>query len=306
MKKQGVAAVIAAGVLWGAINIFIKKLAAEGLSSMQIALLRMVVAVVLFSAITVVKNPELFKIQIRDIWMFIGTGVISVSLFNYFYFYTIINGEASVAVVLLYTSPVFIVLMAALLFGEKITGRKLFACALTLAGCVLTSGLLKSTPNVSAKVFATGIASGLLYALYTIFGRYALNKYSATTVTVYTFLLGLVGTFFMTDKSGIKEILTTNPQTILYIIGLGIFSTVLPYFLYTYGLQRMESGKAAIYVAVEPAVGAILGMTVFGEDRSIVKILGIILVLLAIAVMNTGGNKNQDSEVSRETESGNN
>ena len=296
MKNKGVAAVVGAGVLWGIINIFIKRLSSAGLSPMQIALLRLTVAAAALSALTLLKNPESFKIRLRDIWMFIGTGIISVSLFNFFYFYTIINGEASVAVVLLYTSPVFIVVMASVLFKERITGRKALACLLTLAGCVLTSGLLKATPNVSGRVFTAGLASGFLYALYTVFGRYALEKYGAGTVTVYTFLFGLAGTFFMTDKSGIAGIIRNEPVLVLYIIGLGIVSTVLPYYLYTYGLQRMESGKAAIYVAIEPAVGAAIGMTLFGEDRSALKILGIILVLTAIAVMNTGEKENDGGE----------
>lgn len=302
MKNKGMAAVVSAGVLWGIINVFIKKLSASGLNSMQIAMLRMIVASVVFSIVTAVRNPGDFKICIRDIWMFIGTGIVSVSLFNYFYFYTIINGEASVAVVLLYTSPVFIVLMSAALFGEKISMRKITACLLTLAGCILVSGLMNGSPNVSAKVFAAGIASGLLYALYTIFGRYALKKYSASTVTVYTFLFGLAGTVLMADKKGITETLISEPKLIVLAIGLGIISTVLPYFLYTYGLTKMESGKAAICVAVEPAVGAILGMTVFGENRSMAKIAGIMLVLAAIVIMNATEKSEKGETVSRETE----
>ena len=63
-------------------------------------------------------------------------------------------------------------------------------------------------------------------------------------------------------------------------------STVLPYFLYTWGLERIESGKAAILVAVEPLVGALVGMLVFHESRNAVKLVGIALILTAIVLLN--------------------
>ena len=48
----------------------------------------------------------------------------------------------------------------------------------------------------------------------------------------------------------------------------------------------MESGKAAILVAVEPMVGAVVGMTVFHESRSAVKLVGVACILTAIVLLN--------------------
>ena len=119
-KRSAVVSVILAGVLWGLIGVFIKRLSTFGFDSIQIAFIRMLIAAVIFSLFVLIKDKSLFIIDIKDIWMFIGTGIISVSLFNICYFYTIINSEASLAVVLLYTSPVFVVLISAILFEEKI------------------------------------------------------------------------------------------------------------------------------------------------------------------------------------------
>lgn len=286
MNRKAMLQVISAGMLWGAINLFIKPLSAAGLTSLQIAMARMVVASVGFGGYTLLRNPAAFRICLKDIWMFIGTGMVSVVLFNTCYFYTIIHGQASVAVVLLYTSPVFILLLSALLFGERITRRKLLAIGLTLLGCVLVSGLLTGSLTVPFRVLVTGILSGFLYGLYTIFGRYALQKYSSATVTAYTFLLAAVCSLCFTDKTGVLSVLTASPANLLLCLGLGLFSTILPYYLYTLGLEKLESGVAAVLVAVEPAVGAVLGMTVFHEDRGALKLLGIVLVLVAIVVMN--------------------
>lgn len=283
--RKAVCAVMGAGILWGVISLFIRPLSAAGFDPMQIAAIRMITATVLFLGVIVIRSPEKLRVQVRDLWMFVGTGVVSVTMFNFCYFYTIVHSEASVAVVLLYTSPVFILLLSALLFHERITRRKVFALLLTFAGCVCVAGLTGGV-RLSAVVFLTGIGSGLFYGLYTIFGRYALAKYDAVTVTAYSFLFALAGTLPFGKLPALARTICAEPRLVLLCVGIGLCSTVLPYFLYTWGLERMESGKAAILVAVEPLVGAVVGMLVFHESRNAVKLVGIALILTAIVLLN--------------------
>ena len=288
MKKAGPAvAVILAGFLWGVINVFVKNLSAAGLGSLQIALGRLAAAAAVFSLYLLIRDPSSFRISLKDIWMFIGTGIVSVVFFNLCYFYTIIHGQASIAVVLLYTSPVFVMLFSALLFRERITPRKTAALILTVTGCVFVSGLIAGDLSVTPLVLLSGIASGMLYALYTVFGRYALEKYSTNTVTVYTFILAFIASLFFGDAPGLVSALRSEPSLILWILGLAVISTVFPYFLYTLGLQHMEAGKAAILVAVEPVVGAVIGMTVFREPHDPYKLIGIVLIISAILILNS-------------------
>ena len=287
-------AVILAGVTWATMAIFVKELSARGLSSMQIALVRMIVAASIMVIYLLIKDPSKLKIQLKDIWMFIGTGIISVTLFNVTYFYTAINGEASVAVVLLYTSPIFIMIMSAILFKEKITEKKILALLLTFAGCILVAGLIGSGTQLKPLILLTGILSGFFYALYTIFSRFALKKYDSLTVTAWTFIFALAGEIFIGDLPGIARCVSASPDIIPLGIGLGLIATVIPYFLYTWGLERMESGKAAILVAIEPVVGAIIGMTMYGESHNIEKIIGIVLVITAIVLLNTGGDSHEN------------
>ena len=292
-KHNAVISVILAGILWGLIGVFIKKLSAFGFDSVQIAFIRMLIASLSFSLFILIKDKSLLRINIRDIWMFVGTGIISVSLFNICYFYTIIHSEASLAVVLLYTSPVFVVLISALLFKEKITINKVIALVLSFAGCVLTAGLLGGI-KVRPFIILTGIASGLFYALYSIFGKYALKKYSTYTVTAYTFIFGLIGDLFISNPVETASIMIGNPASVLWCFGIGIVSTVLPYFFYTKGLENLESGKAAILVAVEPLVGAVIGMVFLNESHGISKIFGVALIVLSIIILNI--NKNEVSK----------
>lgn len=286
MKTRAVFYVVLAGVLWGVISIFINNLSAAGFDSLQISLVRLLVAAIGFTGFLAIKSPSRLRIKLKDVWMFIGTGIISVALFNTCYFYTMINAGASVAVVLLYTSPVWIMLMSAVLFKERITCRKCVVVLITLLGCALVTGLLTGKVTITAFSLLTGIASGIFYGLYTIFGKFALKKYDSMTVTAYTFLFGLIGSIPLGKPGKTFSIICETPKVLFWVSGIGIVSTILPYVFYTLGLKDLDSGKASILVAVEPLVGAVIGMTVYHEDHNALKIAGIVLILVAIVVLN--------------------
>ncbi len=285
-RSKPVLAVIAAGVSWGIISLFVRRLSAAGLSPLQISLIRMVTAAVCLIPLVALRDPARLRIRLRDLWMFVGTGIISVVLFNTLYFYTTVQSQASVAVVLLYTSPAFVMLLSAMLFKERITRWKLLCLGMTVLGCALVGGVFGGSTRLTARVLLAGLGSGFFYALYTIFARVALRRYDSMTVTAYTFLLGALGSLPMGKAGATASALAGTPVLLLFCLGIGVVSTVLPYVLYTWGLQRMDSGRAAILVAVEPLVGAVLGMAAYGEPRDAAKLAGILLILAAILLLN--------------------
>jgi len=287
MKKfKPMLAVISAGVLWGIISFFVRSLAHAGLEPLQISLIRMVTATLIVFPTLGIRDPARLRIRIKDIWMFVGTGIVSIVFFNTLYFYATIYSQASVAVVLLYTSPVFVLLFSAILFRERITARRILCLGMTVLGCVLVGGIFGGDYRLSGRVLLAGLGSGFFYALYTIFARYALRRYDSMTVTAYSFLLGTLGSLPLGDPAGTVRVLAAEPVLILSCVGIGLISTALPYILYTWGLQRMDSGRAAILVAVEPLVGAVVGMTFYHESHSLTKVAGILLILCAVFLLN--------------------
>lgn len=278
--------VLLSGILWGCIGVLIKKLNAGGLGAMQISMVRMVFAALLFTGTLALVAPGKLRVRVRDLWMFVGTGIVSVVLFNVCYFYTMIKSQASIAVVLLYTSPVFVMLLSALIFHERITRAKLLALALSLCGTALCAGLIGGGYRVTPLVLLTGLGSGLFYALYSIFGSVALRHYDSLTVSAYTFLFGALGTSLIGQPVETFTILAQDTMLILWGAGIGLVCTILPFFFYTAGLKQMEAGKAAILVAVEPVVGAAIGIVFFRESCDTGKILGMALILVAILLLN--------------------
>ena len=288
MKKSAlsVLSILLAGVLWGIIGIFIKKLSAAGLTPMQIVFVRLLIAAPVFLAATLILSPGKLAFRLRDIWIFLGTGVVSVALFNYCYFYTVVHSEASVAVVLLYTSPIFVMILSAVLFKEKIRPEKIVALAMTFIGCLLVSGVTGGGYTLRPLVALIGVASGLFYALYTIFGTFGLRKYDTMTVTTYTFLFAFLAALPVSDVGGLFTVLSATPSLWIWCVAISVLSTILPYFFYTWGLKSAEPSRAAILVAVEPIVGCMVGMIFYGESHNFLKILGILFVIGAILLLN--------------------
>lgn len=285
MKLKSSLSIISAGILWGCISLFVKQLNSYGFSALQISAVRSTLAAIFMFLYVLITNPQKLKIRLKDLWMFVGTGIISLTLFNCCYFYTIEKSQASIAVVLLYTSPIFVMLFSALLFKEKITAKKLLSLILCFTGCVLVAGIIQNEFAIAPLIIATGVCSGIFYALYSIFGIFALRKYDIITVTLYTFAFAAIANLIIGNPADIAAKTIATPALIPYEIGITLLCTVLPYLLYTYGLKATPAAKAAILVTTEPLVGALIGIFVFSEPCNIDKIAGIILIFTAVILL---------------------
>ena len=286
-KTRATAYVLLAGALWGCISLFVRHLTAAGLSAMDISAVRMVVGAIGMLAIVFVADRRLLRMRIRDIWMFVGTGVISLTLFNVCYFTCMNMSEASIAVVLLYTSPIFVMLLSAMFFKERVTGRKVIALAMTFSGCALVAGILGGMVKLTPMALAVGVASGFFYATYSIFGRVALGRYDTLTVTLYTFAAGAIASLALGNPAAIVAAAAAEPPLIAWFVGLGVLCTLLPYFLYTKGLTYLETSKAAIFATVEPLVGSLLGIFAYDESAGPQKIIGMLLIVGAVVLANS-------------------
>ena len=293
-RTKAIACVLASGALWGCISLFVRQLDAAGMSAMDTASVRMLAGAIGMLAVVLVVDRGLLRIRLRDLWMFFGTGVVSVMMFNVCYFTCMLESEASIAVVLLYTSPIFVMLMSALFFKERVTWRKVVAIAMTFIGCVLVSGLLGGVVRLTPFALAAGIASGFFYATYSIFGRVALKQYNPLTITFYTFVMGTIAGFFLGDMSNIASVVAARPIELLWIVGLGVFCTIAPYILYTLGLKHLEPGLAAVFATVEPLVGSMLGVFAYGESVGVQKVVGMLLILAAVTLVSLGGSDQEN------------
>ncbi len=283
--------VISGAILWGLISLFSNNLADHGLSPENIVAIRSFGAAVVLFIIFAVKDKSLLKIELKDIRYFIGTGIISFVFFNWCLFTSMNECSAAIAVVLLYTAPVFVTLMSAVLFKEKMTKIKIAALILTVIGCMCVTGVVGGKINGTLFGVICGIGSGVFYALYSIFGRYALEKYSAVTVTVYTFIFAAIGSIPLIEPSSLINGLS-NTTAIISAILIVLVSTVSPFLLYTKGLTGVESGTASILATAEPAVGVIVSVFILHQPINLISVIGVFLILGAVISLNFNKREN--------------
>lgn len=110
METKANILIMLAAALWGGIGVFFKQLSALGFTSMQMVAIRVTVAIVVLVALVLVKDRSLFHIHWKDVWCFVGTGMMSLAFFNWCYFTAIDLMSLSVVAILLYTSQIFVMI----------------------------------------------------------------------------------------------------------------------------------------------------------------------------------------------------
>ena len=286
-SKIGTALIILAWCFWGSMGIFVRRLETYGFSPIQIVSIRVTLAALIFSLVLLIKNRSGFKISRRDIPLFLGLGFGSILFFTVCYFTAITMMSLSTAAILLYTSPVWIMLMSVLFFHEKMERRKLAALALAFAGCVFVSGI--SGEGMTLTGLLVGLGSGIGYGLYSILGTIALRRYSSYTVTTYTFIFAAVGSWIICNPSDVFNTFSSTPDLwflVFFCVLTALITAVIPFLAYTLGLESVEASKAGIIATIEPMVATVIGIVVFSEPLTIMSGLGIILIIVAVIVLN--------------------
>lgn len=283
----GPALIILAGVFWGSMGIFVRRLSAFGFSSIQIVCIRVVLAALVFSLILLVREPSGFRIVPQDLSLFLGLGFGSILFFTVCYFTAITMMSLSTAAILLYTSPIWIMLMSVLFFHEKLTTRKNLALLLAFGGCVLVSGI--SGGGLSVTGLLIGLGSGIGYGLYSILGTVALRRYSPFAVTTWTFLFAAIGSLLISRPGEIAQKISTAPSVtglLGFCLLTALVTAVIPFMAYTLGLRSVEASKAGILATVEPMVATLIGILVFAEPLTLLSAVGVALILAAVVVLN--------------------
>ena len=288
MKNKALFSVLAAGTFWGTMGFFARSLYATGFGPLEVAQTRITTGLLFVGLYILLFNRNLFRVKWKDIWCFLGTGIVSLLLFSTCYFSALNYTSLAVAAILLYTAPFFVMLLSLVLFKERMTGKKVFALLLAFAGCVLVSGIFTAGGTFTAGGLALGICAGFGYALYSIFSRYAIQRgYHPMTITFYTFLLSAVGGVFFTDFGQIATSSAEYGMALwLPMLAYVVLGTVGAYLLYTAGLKHIDNSKASVMAAVEPACATLLQIVVLRVLPDAYTMVGIVLVLGAIVWLN--------------------
>lgn len=207
MKKSnlGYVLVLIAALMWGSIGIFVKGISALGVSSQSMAAFRLLSGAVLMAPVLAFMGCQggdregkasgplaLFKASPKELVPCALVGIVGLAAANTCYYECMGEVGMSTASVLLYTSPVFGVVLGRVLYREDVTPNKLVAIVFNIVGCVLavTNGDLSGF-HFSVWGVTSGVIAGLCGASLAVFSRIATKTVHPLAVTFWGFVLAV-------------------------------------------------------------------------------------------------------------------
>ena len=280
---------IISGAMWGSAGIFVRKLTELGMNSYTVVSVRVVLAVLILAVWLGIYDKDLLKIKLNDLWIFVAGGVVGMFGLNICYNFAISELSLSLAAVLLSLSPVFVLFMAAILFKEKITSKKVICMTIAIAGCVLASGVLESASTMrwSVKGIIVGTIGAFFYGLYGIISKTAMERgYHAFTTTFYCLFMVMLVVIPLTNWKLVTNVVVANPVKMsVFLVIHSLCTSVLPYILYTFSIRYIDAGMASILASGEPVAAMIIGVIFFSEIPTVLSVVGIVLVIVALALL---------------------
>lgn len=283
---KGLLMVSCAGICWATTGLFGTFLFSEGIDPINIASARNTLASIIFLGFLLTAHRDKLIVGRKKLALLALGGLTGIAIFNIFYLSAINLAGMSLAVILLYTSPVFAVIMARLFLGELLTPLKVTALLIAFSGVILVVEAFNFRALLSEpRATLMGLGAGFFFATLSVFGKHLTGSSHRLTTSFY---LIFTGSFFLAllrpPWLGIMEVMN-HPQLLAAFTALVIISTFASHFLYIYGLSYLEAGKASIAVAIEPPAALFLAFIFLGERLSIIQYFGVILVLTAVIIL---------------------
>jgi len=285
MKKRALIYIIIASVLWGTSAIFSFYLKQLGFSPLQMTAMRGTVSAVIMSVYVLVRDKSLFKISLSELGLF-ACGGVTMFLSAFLYYESINVSSVSMAVMLMYTAPVFVMGFSVIFLGEKLTWTKAISITCMLLGCAFITGIFGGI-EFNAWGFAAGLLSGISYSTYNIVAKIQMNKHAnPLSASVYCYLFMALVAVLTFDVKDIFTIANNNPSSAYpLMIGIGIFTVTLPYFLYTLGLKHIPVGTAASLGIIEPLTATVFGVMLGTDVLYFSSYCGIGLILFSVILL---------------------
>ncbi|MEE1150651.1 MAG: DMT family transporter [Methanobrevibacter sp.] len=294
MRKIYLILPILAGIMFGSSGIFVRTLTQNGIDPTTLLFLRFSIAIVPILIAIIATDKNLFRIELKDIPLFLVCSICIIGL-NLCYNHSMNTVPLSLAAVLLSIAPIYVLIIAYFMFGEKITSKKLICMILAISGCVLMTGILENDlGNLPLFGILSGIGAGLFWAVYLMASKKSIENGNHTfTILFYSVIFISIALIPFTDFSEISGFVSINPvMTVIFLILHSTFSFALPYIFSTISLNYMDSGTSSIFLSgAEPFAALIFGFLIYSEIPTPLMFCGFILTIIAMMMLSKDDSK---------------
>ncbi|HEX6938487.1 MAG TPA: DMT family transporter [Longimicrobiales bacterium] len=282
---------LGAGTLWGTTGPLSTALYAEGAQLTDVGFWRILLSVLGLAAYGAFR-PGFFRIDRRGLLLVGLVGGLLVAVFEVAFQFAIAGVGVAPAVALLYTAPVLVALLARPLLGEALTAARIAIAVVVMVGVALTvnghtTGDADPAAAAGLSSFAAGILGGLLaaasYAGSTLLARYAVPRYGSVKVLFLELAGGTLALALFLPLSGHAPTPAASLAGWVYIIALGLGAVLGANFFYFAGVRRIDAAPASVAASVEPVVGALLALALFGQGLTLFGWIGLFMVVGGVA-----------------------
>ena len=201
--------------------------------------------------------------------------------------------NASQGSLLTVLTPVFVVVLGAVVLGERITRAKAAGIALAAVGtAVVLAGQYDLWQLGAGNAAGVGllIVAALAWAGYTVWGVSVVRRYSALTAATYstiaaTPMLGVLAVAELWYLGRGLTAISLGTESVLAIAYLGLGATAAAWYLWYKGLEYVPAGTVAVFFFVQPVVGTALGAALLGEQVGVWFLTGSLTIGVGVWVV---------------------
>ena len=265
--------------VWG-YNWIAMKIATHDATPLAIAAIRNLLgAIALLIVIAIARRP----LAAPPFWPAFWLGILQTALLTGFQMLALNTGGAGKSAVLFYTMPLWTVLLAWPLLGERITAQRGMAVVLAMTGLGFELAPFSGS-TMASGLFA--VASALSWAASAIFVKrfMARTKVDLLALTAWQMLYGAGVLVVLVALHAPAERVDPTPSFLLAMLYIVVPATALAWWLWMFALSRLSAGRAGIASLLTPVLGVLFAWVWLGEQPGKAEMTGLGLILCALAV----------------------
>lgn len=290
----GVVFALLAAVGFSAKAILVKLAYLGSVDAVTLLALRMVFAAPFFLGVAIwARRHHAVPMDTHDRWLVVVLGLVGYYLSSYLDFLGLQYITAGLERLILFLYPTMTVILAAVLFKQRITLKVMAAMALSYAGIALVFLHDVGVSQGDAVLMGAALvfASTLSYAIYLVGAGHAIARIGALRFTAYASLVASAACVLQFLVMRSWRALELPLQVYEYAFAMAIFSTVLPVFLLSFAIHRIGSGSASLIGTIGPVSTIYMAYVFLGETVSMLQIAGSALVLTGVLIISLNSKK---------------
>lgn len=275
-------------LMWGG-GAVAGKLALRGIPNLAVGLLRFGLAALTLCIVFRGEFPRWRTLTRSDGWLILGLGAFGGFLNHVLFFAGLHFAPATHAAVIgPTTSPVWTLFLAAWFGGERLRAAQLAGSLLCLVGVLLVvqpDDFLGERVGKQLLGDFLLLLSGMVWALYSVLSKFAIRRFGPMASLGYGMIVGcgLLAPLVVLDRSW-AALASASAVAWCALAYLTFATTLLAFFWWNIGIQRVGAGKTAVFSNLIPVSGVLLAWIVLGETLGPIQLSGVAIAVAGVWV----------------------